>query len=361
MFNKKNTHKHPRKQDGETTYWLSYSDMMAGLLLCFVLVIALTTLHSQIQFDTKEEQLAGKEQELVVQASELDEQKKVVATQKEELEDQQAKLAAQRELLLTQESKLNSQEETLNEQSQLLAELEEIMNTQQAKLDRIIGIRSELIEELKDEFTGSNLNISVDEKTGAITMDSSVLFEYNKDELKDSGKEFLSEFLPRYANILLSDKYKEYVSSISIEGHTDTQGNYLFNLDLSQKRAYSVAAYCLGDDSSLLSADQLTAMRDLISTNGKSYTDPILNSDGSVNMEASRRVEFLFTLKDEDMIREMIEILNEQERSVDNNNADDSSVGPTVGSSSSKSSGTSSGPVTGSGNIIVADTPTSDS
>ena len=54
-------------------------------------------------------------------------------------------------------------------------------------------------------------------------------------------------------------------------------------------------------------------MRDLVSTNGKSYTDPILNADGTENMEASRRVEFLFNLKDEDMIREMIEILNEQE------------------------------------------------
>ncbi len=318
MFNKNSKNRQNRKQDGETTYWLSYSDMMAGLLLCFVLIIALTTLHSQIRFDQKEEQLAGKEQELVVQASELDEQKKVVAAQKEELEEQELKLAAQRELLLTQEDKLNSQEATLNEQSQLLQELEEIMNTQQAKLDRIIGIRSELIEELKEEFTGSNLNISVDEKTGAITMDSSVLFEYNKDELKDTGKAFLAEFLPRYANILLSDKYKEYVSSISIEGHTDTQGTYLFNLDLSQKRAYSVAAFCLGDDSTILKGNQLTAMRDLISTNGKSYTDPILNQDGSVNMEASRRVEFMFTLKDEDMIREMIEILNEQENASNN-------------------------------------------
>lgn len=313
MFNLKKKKGHTRKQDGETTYWLSYSDMMAGLLLCFVLIIALTTLHSQIQFDQKELELNGKEQELVVQASELDEQKKVVATQEEELEEQKTKLAMQRELLLTQEDKLNSQEATLNEQSKLLAEFEEVMKTQQAKLDRIIGIRSELIEELKEEFSGSNLNISVDEKTGAITMDSSILFEYNKDELKDTGKTFLAEFLPRYANILLSDKYKEYVSSISIEGHTDSQGNYLFNLDLSQKRAYSVAAYCLGDDSGILSGDQLTLMRDLISTNGKSYTDLILNEDGTENMEASRRVEFLFTLKDEDMIREMIEILNEQD------------------------------------------------
>ena len=35
-----------RKQDEETTYWLSYSDMMAGLLLAFVLIICCFLTHS---------------------------------------------------------------------------------------------------------------------------------------------------------------------------------------------------------------------------------------------------------------------------------------------------------------------------
>ena len=57
-----------RKQDEETNYWLSYSDMMAGLLLTFVLVIALTVLHANIQFDMKQQELLGKEKELFIQA-----------------------------------------------------------------------------------------------------------------------------------------------------------------------------------------------------------------------------------------------------------------------------------------------------
>ena len=60
-----------RKQDEETTYWLSYSDMMAGLLLTFVLVIALTVLHANIQFDMKQQELLGKEKELFIQADAL--------------------------------------------------------------------------------------------------------------------------------------------------------------------------------------------------------------------------------------------------------------------------------------------------
>ncbi len=38
-----------RKNDEETTYWLSYSDMMDGLLLTFVLIISLTVLHGSIK------------------------------------------------------------------------------------------------------------------------------------------------------------------------------------------------------------------------------------------------------------------------------------------------------------------------
>ena len=40
--------------------------------------------------------------------------------------------------------------------------------------------------------------------------------------------------------------------------------------------------------------------------------DPILNENGTINASASRRVEILFRLKDEEMIREMIDILNSE-------------------------------------------------
>ena len=77
----------------------------------------------------------------------------------------------------------------------LLKELEKLMGEQQAKLDNIIGIRSELIEALRSEFENSSLSIAVDEKTGAISMDSNILFEYNRAALKSGGKDFLEVFV----------------------------------------------------------------------------------------------------------------------------------------------------------------------
>lgn len=292
------------RKDEETTYWLSYSDMMAGLLLCFVLIISLTVLRSKVMYDQKQNELAGKEQELIIQSEELENERLTI-------EEQGAKLNAQELKLSEQEGELLAQQRKLEEQSELLKELEKLMGEQQAKLDNIIGIRSELIEALRNEFENSSLSIAVDEKTGAISMDSNILFEYNKSTLKTGGKDFLGEFMPRYLKILLSPKYSKYISEIVIEGHTDTDGNYLSNLELSQQRAYSVADYCTSDDSDFLTDYEKEELEKVLSTVGKSFSEPVLNPDGTVDADASRRVEILFRLRDEEMIREMMEILNE--------------------------------------------------
>ncbi len=294
-----------RQRDTETTYWLSYSDMMAGLLLTFVLIISFTMLHAKMDYDEKTYELNGKEQELSVKASELEKERALVSEQAEQLN-------AQQEALAEQGKKIAIQEETLKEQHELLNKLEAVMSEQQQKLDDIIGIRADLIQDLSREFGNSDLKVSVDEKTGGITFDASILFDYNKSELKPSGEDFLSDFLPRYVEVLLDPKYKDNISEIIIEGHTDTEGKYLFNLELSQKRAMAVAEYCLGDKSGILSKEDLEEMRKLVSATGKSYSDPVYNEKGEVDMEASRRVELLFRLKDEEMVREMMEILSEE-------------------------------------------------
>ncbi len=293
-----------RQRDTETTYWLSYSDMMAGLLLTFVLIIAFTMLHAKMDYDAKQLELADKEEALVVQASELEKERGIVSEQAD-------KLNAQEQALAEQGNKIAIQEETLKEQHALLNKLEAIMNEQQQKLDDIIGVRAELVEALNKEFGDSDLKVTVDEKTGGIAFDSSILFDYNKAVLTDSGKEFLSDFLPRYVDVLLDPKYKDNISEIIIEGHTDTEGTYIFNLQLSQKRAMAVAEYCLSDKSDILTKSQLEEMRKVVSATGRSYSNPVYNANGEIDMEGSRRVELLFRLKDEEMVREMMEILSE--------------------------------------------------
>ena len=258
-------------EEEETSYWLSYSDMMAGLLLVFVLIITFTMLQAKEQYEEKEKQLE-----------------------------------AQHVLMLEQQEQLLAQQEVVVSQ-------QEIMQAQQEKLDKIIGIRGDLIQALKEEFSGTDLKVTVDGQTGAITFDSNVLFDYNKSELKQNGKDFLTNFLPRYFSVLLSPKFREYISEIIIEGHTDTQGGYMSNLHLSQARALSVATFCLTENNNFISDEDVLELRKIVTVNGRSFSSPILDADGKVNMSASRRVEFKFRLTDEEMIEEMITILNGDE------------------------------------------------
>ena len=72
-----------------------------------------------------------------------------------------------------------------------------------------------------------------------------------------------------------------------------------------------MADYCIRKNSDFLTDREKEELKDVLSTVGKSFSEPVLKSDGSVDMAASRRVEILFRLRDEEMIREMMEILNE--------------------------------------------------
>lgn len=235
------------------SYWQSYSDMMAALLLMFVLIMSFTLLQSMKSYQEKIEE--GKKSQLELQ------------------------------------------------------EKQKLLDEQQEQINKLIGVKSELIEALSDEFETTNMSIEVDQQTGAIAFDSNVLFDYDEFKLIDGAKEFLNEFFPMYFHVLMSDDFRPYISEIIIEGHTDDMGEYLYNLDLSQKRAFAIASYCLDESNSLVESNEMEILQQLMTANGKSDNDLIYYEDGTVDGDSSRRVEFKFRLKDDEMIQEMEKIL----------------------------------------------------
>ncbi len=235
-----------KKHSEKLDYWQSYSDIMSSLLLTFVLILSGTLVEMRITYEEK-----------------------------------QAELEAQ----------------------------EKIIEQQQEQIDEILSIRTDLIETLQEEFANSEYNISIDSQTGAIMFDSNLLFNSGSAGLKMEGLEFLDSFLPKYFSIILSDEFAPSVSEIIIEGHTDTIGGYMMNLLLSQSRAISVVQYCLDTEHGLLTEEEIIELRGLLTANGKSWSMPIYNEDGTVNLDASRRVEIKFRLKDEEMMAQLEEIL----------------------------------------------------
>ena len=295
------------------SYWISYSDMMAGMLFTFTLILFMAVYQlvdlqqkKTIDLETKEAQLSTQQSLLIDQEAELKDKEELLATTTLMLQQQQTELDENRTELTAAQQSLSLQQSKIEEQAALLA-------AQQTQIDKLIGLRSRIIEELRDELRGAGLDAVVDRKTGAIAFTGAVLFDSGKNELKDSGKRLLNAFIPVYVRTLMSEENEGYVGEIIIEGHTDTDGSYLTNLALSQARALAVATYCLGPEMTGLTSREKEVLQTILTANGRSYADPVYMADGvTVDKEASRRVVFKFRMKDAEMIDQMSAILEGQ-------------------------------------------------
>ena len=302
------------RRGGENgSFWISYSDMMAGMLFTFALILFMAVYQlvdlqqkKTIELETKEAQLSTQQSLLIDQEAELKDKEQLLATTTLMLQEQQAELEENRTALTAAQQSLSLQQSKIEEQAALLA-------AQQSEIDKLIGMRSRIIEELRDELRGAGLDAVVDKNTGAIAFTGAVLFDSGKNQLKDSGKALLNAFIPVYIRTLMSEENDDYVAEIIIEGHTDTDGTYLSNLALSQERALAVVSYCLSGEMTGLSSAEKQVLQSIITANGRSYSDPVYAADGTVDKEASRRVVFKFRMKDSEMIDQMSEILEGQQ------------------------------------------------
>ncbi|MBR4889098.1 MAG: OmpA family protein, partial [Clostridia bacterium] len=118
-------------------------------------------------------------------------------------------------------------------------------------VEQLVEKRSNLFDDLAAAFEAADLNVTVDKESGEIMLDSAVLFGVDESELTDEGKAFLEQFLKVYTDVTLSDTYDGFVSKVLVEGHTDTQGDYDYNLKLSQARADAVLEWCATQNTSL--------------------------------------------------------------------------------------------------------------
>ena len=246
------TYNYSKKEHTES-FWQSYSDMMGALLLVFVLVLAAIMFTAQKNYELKELELQEKKKQ-------IEEQEKTIQNQAEQLE-------------------------------------------------KILGVRTEIIAKLKNAFEDSSTGITVDSDTGAISFDSNILFKTSEYNLQPSGEQFLNYFFPKYMDIILDEEIADYIAEIIIEGHTDDINGYLYNLELSQNRAFEVAKFCLDDNTTMFRDELLEKVRSLVTANGRAFYELVYYDPGKINREASRRVEIQFRLKDDEMIQELMDVI----------------------------------------------------
>jgi len=382
MFNKKSN-------ASETNFWISYADLMAGLLFVFILLIGAIVVKSSIirnQLNEQEKTLATQEnvldeqsdhlidlsQNIAIKNEEITKLRNLLAKRDQSLEESNSKLLISsnalklksdeleklNQLLLAQNTKVNNysnkililenltkeQNNTINDSSQVLNNYENKvlllsnalsqkeeslklndekllkllqalenkqtkyddllskLQAQKAKIKSLTGIKLKVIAELKATL-GKKINI--DKKSGSLRLASNVLFDKGSAQLKEESKAELSKNFLEYISALITNQnIAKHLDKIIIEGHSDSDGSYLYNLDLSQKRAYAVMNH-------LLTLDYIKQnnIKSKLTASGRSYLDTI-TVNGKEDKDASRRIEVKFRLKNEDAMFEIERILD---------------------------------------------------
>lgn len=108
-----------------------------------------------------------------------------------------------------------------------------------------------------------------------LQLDGSVLFDFDKAELKPGASAVLNELMDELEGLSFS--------SLAVVGHTDSQGADDYNLELSERRARAVADYLTQHFS-----------RDLVlNVSGRGETEPVAANDTEIGRAANRRVEII--------------------------------------------------------------------
>lgn len=195
---------------------------------------------------------------------------------------------------------LNALDEKETKYDDLIVKLQ----SQKAKIKSLTGIKLKVIAALKEEL-GSK--IAIDKQSGSLRLASNILFGRGSATLKEEAKVELKQAFEEYIGALVTNtKIKPHLDRIIIEGHTDSDGGYLYNLNLSQKRAFAVMNFLLGLDFA-----REHNIKPLMIASGRAYLDAIM-VDGVEDKNASRRIEIKFRLKNEDAMHEIEKVLDAQ-------------------------------------------------
>lgn len=300
----------------QVSYWQSYSDMMAALLIIFILIIAITMgIYKQKNIELEDATLSlNKTREALIDSrNDLDTANANVAMTKDELADAYAQLEAAQREIDAQKAQIEVSRAQLDAAKIEIDNANEELRVTKSKLKDIVGIRTDIIGQLQTKFNNSSMK--VDPQTGSVVFSSDVLFKKGSSVLSDDSKALLKDVIPTYLGVLMKDEFRNYVAEIIVEGHTDTEGGYEYNMDLSYKRANAVAMYCLNEANGL-NQNQIEQLRHVLTVNGRSYMNPV-KKEGSedIDMAASRRVEIKFRLKEDEMIGKIEEVLEKNEQS----------------------------------------------
>ena len=278
-----------RSETNTNQYFISMTDMLLGLLIIFLIIVAYLVISFSQSLD---------------RARAADEA------------ERRAKKAEQTALIAVQTSqRANAAAAKANTRAD---EAEKRANELQNILLSIDQTRIRILKQIKARLAGANFNVEIDEKTGVVRLPEAELFETAQFVLTEQGRqnilllrEALEDILPCYSsspNLLTKlkrastckDLNKNYVDAFFIEGHADSnpvKANNLFkdNQELSTKRAMN--AYNLLFQSEMLAT--LTNSNDeyIMSVSGYGSNRPLCIEKTKSCFAKNRRIDLRLVME----------------------------------------------------------------
>lgn len=355
------------EENSANNFWISYADLMAGLLFVFILLIgAIVTKYiiTKTNVAKLEKNLKNEQSELDKTQSDLNNTQRLVLSKDTQINNLNQIIIVKdktlQELEVSSLHKILSLEDLLKEANKIISTKEndlvksnEVVDKSEQKIislttlvdeiNKIVTTKDEelvkLMDSLKNQeikherlvadlnstrsriknLTGMKIKVisalkralgdkmEIDSKSGSLRVSANILFDQGNAELKVGAKEELKEIFSEYIKALIeNDSIREHLDKIVIQGHTNSDGSYLYNLNLSQKRAYKVMQYLL----SLDFAKQYD-IKKIVMASGRSDLDLVHDEDGIEDKNASRRIEIKFLLKNENAMKEIEKILED--------------------------------------------------
>lgn len=173
-----------------------------------------------------------------------------------------------------------------------------ILEQQEQKLRSFHRLQRELIHKLELAFMGED--VTVDPDTGVLHVHSAILFGEGEATLRSEGRERLNRIFDAYFRVILDDGHVDFIKQIEIEGHTNSRGTYLFNLELSQQRALAVMTALLER-----AGPEREKLERMVIAGGRAFSHLILDDRGEEDAIRSRRIEIKFRLKEVELFNEI--------------------------------------------------------
>lgn len=167
----------------------------------------------------------------------------------------------------------------------------------------------ELDDKLSTKFLVSDLEVECN-PIRVIFTNPKYEFEKGKWTLTQEFEVALKKFFPIYMETIDNSKLRNLVDEIRIEGHTDSDGPYMYNMGLSQQRAKEVLNLAIELPELRKSENYFLWSRSLLTANGLSFSRRLSNegkimrypSKAIENKDRSRRVEVKLRTKSKEVL-----------------------------------------------------------